>query len=698
MMELAIDIETFSSVDLKKCGVYKYVESPDFQILMISWSYDGGKVYTLDLTRNAELPLELLEALISFDVLKTAYNANFERTCLGKHTGYYMFPNQWECTMVRAGSLGLPMSLEKTAQVMGLNQQKDNAGKALIRYFSVPCKPTKANGMRTRNLPHHDPVKWKQYLSYNAQDVRAELAIRYKLRNLPLLPSESKLWALDQRINDAGVMLDTQLMHNAIELDEQYKDELIAEAVELTGLQNPNSVKQLVDWLDGEMEDDVTTLNKKAIPELIEKAPNEIVKRVLELRQLLSKTSVKKYIAMRNGVCADDHIRGTMQFGGANRTMRWAGRLVQVHNLPRTEIDKVTLDFCREAIKQKHFDLLKNTLSLLGYDVPYILSQLIRTAFIAPEGYTFGVLDFSAIEARVIAWLAGEQWRIDVFETHGKIYEASAAKMFKIPLESVTKDSPYRQRGKVSELALGYQGGVNALITMGALEMGIPEEELQGLVDKWRSENPAIVAMWWAVQDAAINAVLKPGETFNAAKCKFYAAGNMLYVELPSGRKLAYVRPKAIAVPKVFVEFTEDTGKFKKGKKTALPIKEAGELEAIGVLNITSEAFNDYNLQYEGMDQTTKKWGTQHTYGGKLVENITQAIARDCLGYAMLRLDAEGFHIVMHVHDETVLKLSKSYAKERLMYANNLMSENIPWAPGLQLKVDGFITDYYKKD
>ncbi len=652
MQTLSIDIETYSSADLLKSGVYKYVEAPDFEILLFAYAFNDDEVQLFDLTEynsdEAQKSKKVFEALTDPTILKTAYNANFERTCIAKFFKITLPPEQWECTMVKAGMLGLPMSLDAASKVLKLEQKKDSAGKALIRYFSLPCKPTKTNGERTRNLPKHDPEKWKQFSDYCAQDVVVEMAIRNKLSFFQIPLTEKRLWQLDQNINDHGVLVDQSFVYNAIHQDIEYKDRLTKEAIELTGLNNPNSAAQLKDWLTTETGESVTSLTKEAILVLLKSADCEIVKRVLNLRQEMSKTSVKKYEAMAKAVCKDSRIRGLLQFYGANRTGRWAGRLVQVQNLPQNHLSD--LDLARRLVKDNDLELLE----MLFGNVPDTLSQLIRTAFIAPEGHRFIVADFSAIEARVIAWLAGERWRLQVFATHGKIYEASASQMFKVPIESVTKGSDLRQKGKVSELALGYQGGPNALIKMGALKMGIQENELPKLVKMWRNANKAIVSFWDVVNDAAIAAV-EGTPTSIQHGIKFFTDKNVLFIELPSKRRLSYIAPKLI------------------------PNK-----------------FGGVSLTYEGMDQTTKQWGKQDTYGGKLVENIVQAIARDCLAESMIRLSDARYNIVTHVHDETVSEMP--YGKGSLAEVNEIMGRPIPWAKGLPLKADSYETTYYKKD
>jgi DNA polymerase len=647
MQTLAIDIETFSSTDLTKSGVYRYTEAEDFEILLFAYAVDDGPAQIVDLVQGEHLPEKILLALTSPYVLKTAHNANFERTCIRKHFKTDLPVEQWDCTMAKSTMLGLPLALDAVAKILKLEQQKESNGKALIRYFSIPCKPTKVNGGRTRNLPQHDTEKWQQFKNYCLQDVVVEQAIREKISFFTPPKTEKYLWQLDQTINDTGVMVDPQFIKNAIDLDTTHKDKLTKEAVKITGLDNPNSVAQLKQWLLVEGVS-APSLNKASIAEYIPHLNEGAVKRVLELRQEMSKTSVKKYAAMAKGRCSDNRVRGLLQYYGANRTGRWAGRLVQVQNLPRNEMQG--LDMARQLVKCGDLELL----DLLFESVPDALSQLVRTAFVAPVGHRFIVADFSAIEARVIAWLAGERWRLDVFNTHGKIYEASAAHMFKVPLESVTKASPLRQKGKVAELALGYQGGPNALITMGALKMGLKEEELPKLVAMWRQANRAITRYWDTVGDAAIECVQEGKPVMIGHGIKFLVDRGILFIELPSKRRLSYLRP-----------------------------------------HLRPNKFGGQSLYYAGMNQTTKQWGLQQTYGGKLVENIVQAIARDCLADAMIRLDAAHYKIALHVHDEVVMEMPDGIGS--LDEALKIMGAPIPWAKGLPLIADGFETTYYKK-
>jgi len=559
---------------------------------------------------------------------------------------------QWECTMALAAQCGLPLSLDAASKALGLDAKKDAAGKALIKYFCCPCKPTKTNGGRTRNLPHHDPDKWAQFIEYCRQDVVVEQAIKTKLSWFKPTDTERRVWILDQKINDTGVLLDPVLAENAIYIDNEYRERLTAEAVALTGLDNPNSVSQLKGWLGEALETEIDTLNKEAVGDLLKNA-NGQAERVLQIRQLMAKSSVKKYTAMINAVGRDCRVRGLLQYYGANRTGRWAGRLVQVQNLPQNKLDDLAL--AREIVRDGDTDGLEMTFG----NVPDTLSQLIRTAFVAPPGSRFIVADFSAIEARVIAWLAGERWRMDVFNTHGKIYEASAAQMFKVPLETISKDGPnyhLRAKGKISELALGYQGGTGALEKMGALKMGLQASELPRLVAMWRAANKAIVNLWDRVNDAAIEALLNPGMKYKLSNgVTFLFLSGHLIIRLPSGRDLVYQNAR-----------------------------------------IQKNRFGLDAIKYQGMDQTTKQWGWQETYGGKLVENITQAVARDLLADALLRLDAAGYKVVMHVHDEAVLEMP--YGQGSTAEVDHLMGQPILWAPGLPLKAKPYETEFYKKD
>ncbi|GKX27868.1 DNA polymerase [Vallitalea longa] len=661
MRTLAIDIETYSGEDITKVGVYKYVDSPDFEILLFAYAFDDESVQVIDLAQGEELPNEVLEALYNSKILKTAYNAQFERVAISKYMSTHKLgiktpinPNipvqQWECTMVKASMLGMPLGLDKVAKVLHLENQKMKAGKALINYFSKPCKPTKKNCGRTRNLPQHDMDKWNTFKEYNRRDVEVERDIRNKIRFFEIPKEEKQMWYLDQNINDMGIKLNIELVVNAINLNNTYTDRLMKQLKEITGVENPNSVTQLKKWILDITGIEVKSLSKTAIPELLEQTDNSELRKVLKIRQKLAKTSVKKYEAMNRAICTDGRVRGLLQFYGANRTGRWAGRLVQVQNLPKNKISD--LDLARNIVIDNDLELLE----MLYGNVPSILSQLVRTAFIASNNSRFIVADFSAIEARVIAWLANEKWRMQVFATHGKIYEASASQMFHVPIEQITKGSDLRAKGKVAELALGYQGGPGALMAMGALDMGIDEEELQNIVDAWRNANKAIVRLWRTIGNAAVKAVDQKIPVRIQYGITFYYRKGFLFVRLPSGRDLAYMR--------ACVENEPGFGK---------------------------------RLVYEGMDQTSKQWKRITTYGGKLTENIVQAIARDCLRETMLRLDEVGYKTVMHVHDEVILDTpyDDKYSMGEVL---KIMSEPIEWVPGLLLKGDGYETKYYLKD
>ncbi len=660
---LSIDIETFSPVDLQKSGVYPYAEHADFAILLFGYAFNSDPIRVVDLVSGEPLPDEVCDALVDSRVLKAAYNAAFERICLSRYVrpwalsdSEFLPPEQWVCTMVQALTLGLPGNLAGVAKVLFNGQQdkqKMTEGKALIRYFCTPCKPTHSNGGRTRNHPQHAPAKWAIFKAYCGQDVEVERSVRKKINRYQLVETERRLWVLDQQINDRGIRIDIPLVHQAIRCDEEDKARAMDEAIRLTGLENPGSVAQLKEWLFAETSEAVQSLNKKTVPALLKATDNEKVRRVLELRQELSKTSVKKYTAMENAVCKDSRVRGLLQYYGANRTGRWAGRLVQVQNLPQNKYKD--LDLARRLLREGDFELL----DMLFSGVQNPLSQLIRTAFIPLVGGYFIVADFSAIEARVIAWLAGERWRLEVFSSHGKIYEASASAMFHVPIESITKASPLRQKGKVAELALGYQGGPKALIAMGALDMGLTEDELPGLVTAWREANPNIVQLWRDAERAAVKAIREKTTVKLKMGVSYTYERGMLFANLPSGRRLAYVRPRMEQHP----------------------------------------TLEKQSLTYEGMDQTTKQWRKIPTYGGKLVENLVQAIARDCLAAALMRLDENGYSTVMHVHDEAVIEMAGTGAMEaELEKACILMGLPISWAPGLPLRADGYVCHYYKKD
>lgn len=650
MSTLSIDIETFSSVSLPDCGVYKYVESPDFDILIFGYAFDADPVTVIDLTLpGAEIPEDVMLALYDEQVLKTAFNANFEITCLSKYIGEPLDARQWSCTAVMAAELGLPRSLEQVGEALGLPEDKLKlkTGKALIRYFSIPCKPTKANNMRTRNLPAHDPEKWSLYLEYNERDVVTEREIRRKLSRFWVDPAEHELWVYDQAINNRGVLTDTTLAKQAVEIDAVIKNRLLMQAQELTGLDNPKSTAQLKDWIETEAGIEVESLNKKNIGKVRSDADHsDSVSQMLDIRAQLSKTSTSKYEKVLEMACNDDRVRGLTQFYGANRTGRWAGRGVQMQNLPQNKMPDEDLDIARHLVRAGELAVLE----LCYDDISSTLSQLIRTTFIPKPGHKFIVSDFSAIEARVLAWLATEEWRLDVFNTHGKIYEASAEQMFKLPPGSVKKGDPLRQKGKIAELALGYGGSVGALKSMGALEMGLAEEELKPLVDSWRNANKAISKFWWDT-DAAARKTIQTGTPVELPwGITFYKEGPLLRLRLPSGRALSYVQPRIV----------------------------------------------DDSITYAGTLQTSGKWGRIESYGPKIVENIVQAVARDCLAVNIIRLEKLGFPVVFHVHDEVILEVPEDFSTDKEVA--ELMGQPIDWAPGLPLKAAAYECQYYRKD
>lgn len=646
MQTLSIDLETYSDQPLAKTGVYRYVESPDFEILLFAYSVDGAPVQQIDLACGEKIPSEILCALEDDKVTKWAFNANFERICLSRFLGYptgdYLEPDSWKCSMVWAAYMGLPLSLEGAGAVLGLEKQKLAEGKDLIKYFCQPCAPTKSNGQRTRNLPEHAPDKWLAFKRYNIRDVETEMSIQSRLSKYPVPDSVWEEYHLDQEINDRGVGLDMELVRQAIQMDGRSRSELTQAMKELTSLDNPNSVQQMKQWLaDNGVETD--TLGKKAVAELLKTAPQQLQK-VLTLRQQLVKSSVKKYQAMETAVCADGRARGMFQFYGANRTGRWAGRIIQMQNLPQNHLDDLTE--ARGLVRAGGFDALE----MLYEDVPDTLSQLIRTAFVPQENRKFIVADFSAIEARVIAWLAGEKWRQDVFAEGKDIYCASASQMFGVPVEKHGVNGHLRQKGKIAELALGYGGSVGALKAMGALEMGLQEDELPALVSAWRQANPKIVQFWWAVDHAVMDAVTRKTTT-KTHGIIFSARNGMLFITLPSGRSLAYVKPK-----------------------------------------IGENRFGGDCITYEGVGGT-KKWERIDSYGPKFVENIVQATSRDILCYAMKTLRC--CSIVMHIHDEVVIEADRRMSLQAVC---DQMGRTPPWANGLQLRADGYETDFYKKD
>lgn len=643
--QLAIDIEIYSDIDLINCGVYKYTDSDNFEILLFAYSVDDGETKIVDLACGEKLPDEVIEMLLDDSITKTAFNANFERTCISKHLGLNLKPEAWRCTAVQAAMLALPLSLEGVGVVLGLDKQKMSEGKDLIRYFCSPCKPTKSNGGRTRNLPEDAPEKWELFKTYCIRDVDVEKQIRKKLWKYPIPEREQQLYCLDQRINDRGIMVDRNLVNHAIACDLLYKDTATKRAYELSELENPNSVSQLKGWLT-EKGIEVDSLAKATVEELVDKTEGD-VQEMLKLRLAMSKTSVKKYEAIDRSVCRENRVHGLLQFFGANRTGRWAGRLVQIHNLPQNHISD--LELARGLVADGRYD----DVEMLYESTPNVLSELIRTAFVAKPGCRFIISDFSAIEARVLAWLAGESWRLEVFQTHGKIYEASASAMFHVPIEEITKTSPLRQKGKISELALGYGGSVGAMTAMGALKMGLSEEELPSLVTTWRNANPHITQFWWAVDEAAVKAV-RDKKPSRVGRVAFEYTSGILFVTLPSGRKLSYVKPR------------------------------------MGV-----NKFGREGITYEGIGES-KKWMRLETYGPKLVENIVQAASRDILAEAMLRLESEGFDIVCHVHDEVVLEVPEG--RSSVDEINEIMAVNPEWTDGLPLKAAGFESPFYKKD
>lgn len=645
MRELSIDIETYSSVDLIKTGVYRYAEAPDFTILLFAYAFDDEEIQLIDLASGEDLPEEVLQALSDPEIRKTAYNANFERTCIARYLKALMPPEQWVCSAVTASELGLPQNLDGVAKVLGLAEQKDARGKALINYFSKPCKPTKTNGGRTRNLPEHDPEKWKEFREYCIQDVAVERAIKKKLQRFPLHPAEQRLWEVDQHILDCGVSADLELAENAILYNNIHKSSCALQMQQITGLENPNSVAQLKRWIKEKTGEPVDSLDKKAVKDLLANTDDEELTEVLQLRQEMAKTSVKKYEAIIRSVCEDRRIRGLLQFYGANRTGRWAGRIVQVQNLPQNHLKD--LDLARELVKDGDYEMFQ-----MLFPVPYTLSELIRTALVPSEGRRFIVSDFSAIEARVTAYLADENWRLKVFSEGGDIYCASASQMFKVPVVKHGVNGHLRQKGKIAELALGYGGGTSALTSMGALDMGIPKEELQPLVDMWRDSNPAITKLWKTVEKAAMDAIKGKPSTIRHGISFFRQAG-FLFIGLPSGRKIAYAKPE-----------------------------------------IGQNRFGGASISYMGIHE--KKWEKLETWGGKLVENIVQAFARDCLAESIIKLDKAGYNIVFHVHDEVVLDTPIGYSSVKEV--TNIMGQPISWAPGLPLNADGYETFYYKKD
>lgn len=644
MKQINIDIETFSSVDLSKAGVYRYADSSDFEILLFGYAVDMGEVQVIDLATGEKIPEEIIHGLSDPAVLKYAYNAQFERVCLGKYLGHTLDPASWRCTMVASLYLGLPAGLAAVGAVLGLEKQKLSEGKDLIKYFSVPCKPTKTNGGRTRNLPSDAPEKWQTFKIYNCRDVETEMEILTKVSRFPVPDFLWKQYATDQRINDRGIEIDRRLVEEAIRCDEEMREKNLTRAQELTGLENPNSPIQLKDWLTDQGVT-VSSLSKKEVAEVLKSSTGK-VKEVLELRQLLAKSSVRKYDAMRTCTCSDGRAHGLLQFYGANRTGRWAGRLVQVQNLPQNHLPD--LENARNLVKSGDFELL----DMLYDSVPNVLSELIRTAFVPKKGCKFIVADYSAVEARALSWMAGEKWRMEVFEKNGDIYSETAGRMFHCHVVKNGENGHLRQRGKVAELALGYGGSSGAMIAMGAKDMGLSDSEIKDIVDNWRSVNPKIVSLWWEIDKAVVKAVRE--KTVTKVKCfTFRYESGFLIATLPSGRSLFYVRPR-----------------------------------------LEPNEYGRDSLTYEGVGEQ-KHWMRIESYGPKITENLTQAFCRDLLAEAMERLTAAGYQIVMHIHDEVVLEAPMD---ADLSDACRIMSETPDWAPGLKLNAAGYECMFYQKD
>ncbi len=650
MKELFIDLETYSDVDLSKSGVYRYAQSSNFEILLFAYSVDKGPVQVINIKENEQIPTDVLNALTDNSVKKYAYNAVFERICLSKYLGYpigmYLSPNSWYCDMVHAATLGLPLSLENVGIVLGIEKQKLSIGKSLIKYFCIPCTPTKANGYRTRNLPHHDRDKWNEFIKYNKRDVETEMEIHNRLTKFPVLEQEWDNYQLDQRINDYGIMIDIDFVNHAIRCDEENQENNIEKVKLITGVNNPNSPKQLKEWLIEQGMTEIDSLSKADVTRLLKDATGN-VEEILKLRQDIAKSSVKKYIAMQNVVCKDDRCRGLIQFYGANRTGRYAGRLIQMQNLPQNHLEP--LSEARELIRMENLD---GTLAKFGA-ISTVLSELIRTAFIPKKGYRFIVSDFSAIEARVLAWLAKEEWRLELFRKGGDIYCMSASKMFGVPVEKNGINKELRQKGKIAELACGYGGSVGALKAFGAIALGIKETELKGIIDKWREANPNIIKLWWEVDKAAKN-VITNKSTLMCYGLKFSYEKGIMFIELPSKRRLAYCKPRI-------------------------------GINALGLKCIT----------YEGIG-TGKKWERIESYGPKLVENIVQGIARDILAEAMMRLYKNGYKITMHIHDEVVLEVEENVSTVEEVC--RIMKISPVWAKDLPLNADGYECKFYKKE
>lgn len=650
-MDLYIDIETYSSVDIGACGAYKYIASPDFEILIVGYAFDDGEVVIVDLAQGEKLPAEFIQALTDPTIIKHAHNAVFERLSF-KRIGLDVPAKNWRCTMVKAAYCGLPLSLKDVSKTLDLKDKKLDTGTMLIKYFSCPCKPTKINRGRTRNYPKHAPEKWELYKEYNKYDVLAEREICQILAPYDIPEIELRVYTLDQKINDQGIMVDLQMANNAIGIDTLVSEHLEQKVKEITGLNNPNSGLQMRKWLTAQTGDDIGSLAKTVMPDLLDKyRDNALVYEVLRIRNMLSKTSVKKYYAMINCATPDSRVRGTFQFYGANRTGRWAGRLLQLQNLSKNHLNDI--DTPRELIKDNDID----TLDMLYDDIPDLLSQLVRTGIVAPKGKMLSVADFSAIEARVISWLANEKWRLDVFHGDGKIYEATGSKMFGVPITAITKGSELRQKSKISELALGYGGAVNAMRRMGGERMGLSDAEMASLTRKWRQANPKIVELWEELESCAIEAIRYHRQVIGTCKnLVFDCDDNCMTIKLPSGRQLFY--------------------------RNAYLVNEKGS----------------YGIRYKGLIQATKQWGTIETYGGKLTENVIQAIARDLLAYSMLQLDKAGYVITMHIHDEVIAEVDANTAAADYERMASIMGIAPDWAADLPLRAEGYVTPYYKKD
>ena len=649
MKKLSCDIETFSDVDLIRCGVYKYADSPDFEMLLFAYAADDGDVHIIDIAGGEELPEEIIQAIKSDTVVKTAYNAQFERVCLSRYLklpeGEYLNPQSWYCTAVQAAELALPLSLADVGSVLGLERQKMTEGKELIKYFCVPCKPTKSNGNRTRNRPCHDINKWETFKKYCMRDVDVERQIADKLKMYPIRDEEHRLYVLDQIINDRGVLVDSELAEQAVKLNSIQTTVAVEQAYMITGLENPNSVTQLKQWLK-ENGVEIESLSKKAVKSLADETDGD-VSEMLKLRLLMAKTSVKKYEAVIRSVCSDNRVHGMMRFCGANRTGRWSGNILQPQNLPQNHLPDLTL--ARDIVKDGDFEML----DMMFGNVPNVLSELIRTILIPKPNHRFIVADFSAIEARVLAWIAGEQWRIDTFKNGGDIYCASASKMFKVPVEKHGVNGELRQKGKISELACGYGGSVGALKNMGAVEMGVQENELQGLINDWRNANPHIVRFWYEVGNAAMKAI-KEKTTVPLGKLVFAYERGILFIRLPSGRRLSYIKPR-----------------------------------------IGTNRFGGDSITYMGIN-SAKKWDRLETFGGKLTENIVQGTARDLLANALINAANAGYDTVFHVHDEIICEVPNGYGSVDELC--KLMCIKTDWADGLPLNADGFECEYYKKE